>query len=100
MTTATRGRKPSTKTTKSNKTIVTEPKTAKSGGPRLSGNRDSAGGTTLVVVESPTKARTISAILGSQYQVMASKGHVADLPEKGLGYDETTFAPGIRCAGA
>jgi len=46
-----------------------------------------------VVVESPTKARTISAILGPRYQVMASKGHVADLPEKGLGYDETTFEP-------
>ena len=50
-------------------------------------------GTTLVIVESPTKARTISAILGPRYTVMASKGHVADLPEKGLGYDETTFEP-------
>jgi DNA topoisomerase-1 len=93
VTTATRGRKPSSKTTKSTKTIAGESKTAKPGGSRLSGNRDSAGGTTLVVVESPTKARTISAILGSQYQVMASKGHVADLPEKGLGYDEVTFVP-------
>jgi DNA topoisomerase I len=50
-------------------------------------------GLTLVIVESPTKARTISAILGPRYRVMASKGHVADLPEKGLGYDEGTFEP-------
>ncbi|HWE64018.1 MAG TPA: type I DNA topoisomerase, partial [Chloroflexota bacterium] len=40
-----------------------------------------------------TKARTISAILGPQYRVMASKGHVVDLPEHGLGYDEETFDP-------
>ncbi len=53
----------------------------------------SEGGTTLVIVESPTKARTISSILGSPYKVIASKGHVADLPEKGLGYDEDSFQP-------
>ena len=50
-------------------------------------------GTALVVVESPTKARTISTILGPRYLVMASKGHVVDLPEHGLGYDEGTFEP-------
>jgi len=50
-------------------------------------------GTALVVVESPTKARTISTILGPRYVVMASKGHVVDLPEHGLGYDEGTFEP-------
>ena len=54
---------------------------------------DTRGGLSLVVVESPTKARTISAILGAHYRVVASKGHVADLPEHGLGYDEATFDP-------
>jgi len=34
----------------------------------------------LVVVESPTKARTISQILGKDYEVFASKGHILDLP--------------------
>jgi DNA topoisomerase-1 len=36
---------------------------------------------TLVIVESPNKARTISRILGSEYEVHASYGHVRDLPE-------------------
>jgi DNA topoisomerase-1 len=53
----------------------------------------------LVVVESPTKARTISTILGPGFRVLASKGHVADLPEKGLGYDEETFEPTYEVPG-
>ena len=39
----------------------------------------------LVVVESPAKARTISRILGSKYDVKASVGHVRDLPKRDLG---------------
>src|SRR6058998_383668 len=39
----------------------------------------------LVVVESPAKARTISRILGSNYDVKASIGHVRDLPKRDLG---------------
>jgi DNA topoisomerase-1 len=41
----------------------------------------------LVVVESPAKARTISGILGSQYEVRASVGHIRDLPKSTLGVE-------------
>lgn len=41
----------------------------------------------LVIVESPAKSRTISGILGNEYTVKASLGHVRDLPEKELGID-------------
>src|SRR6266545_4582960 len=41
----------------------------------------------LVIVESPTKAKTLERYLGSDYSVTASKGHVRDLPEKGMGVE-------------
>lgn len=41
----------------------------------------------LVIVESPTKARTISSFLGDEYQVESSYGHVRDLPKSKLGID-------------
>ncbi|MBN1808877.1 MAG: type I DNA topoisomerase [Planctomycetes bacterium] len=41
----------------------------------------------LIIVESPAKARTLQRILGSDYHVMASIGHVRDLPKKELGVD-------------
>ncbi len=48
----------------------------------------------LVIVESPAKARTIGRILGGDYIVTASMGHVRDLPEKSLGIDiENRFEP-------
>ena len=39
----------------------------------------------LVIVESPTKAKTLERYLGRDYTVSASKGHVRDLPEKSMG---------------
>ncbi len=49
---------------------------------------------TLVIVESPSKAKTIGKYLGSTYKVMASVGHVRDLPKSKLGIDiENDFEP-------
>src|SRR6185436_4512678 len=47
----------------------------------------------LVIVESPAKAKTINKFLGKGFVVKASMGHVRDLPKKTLGVDEKTFAP-------
>ena len=52
------------------------------------------GGRQLVIVESPAKARTIAKYLGKGYDVVASVGHVRDLPTKELGVDiENGFEP-------
>ncbi|MEG0829961.1 MAG: type I DNA topoisomerase [Anaerovoracaceae bacterium] len=49
----------------------------------------------LVIVESPSKAKTIGKFLGSKYKVIASVGHVRDLPKSKLGIDiEDNFEPG------
>ena len=48
----------------------------------------------LVIVESPTKAKTISGYLGQDYAVEASVGHIRDLPQKGQAIDiENNFEP-------
>lgn len=48
----------------------------------------------LVIVESPAKAKTINKYLGKDYKVLASVGHIKDLPKKGLGVDvENNFEP-------
>src|SRR3954465_4216 len=47
----------------------------------------------LVIVESPAKAKTINKYLGDDFIVKASMGHVRDLPSKGMGVDLKTFEP-------
>ncbi|MEB3328725.1 MAG: type I DNA topoisomerase [Candidatus Sericytochromatia bacterium] len=48
----------------------------------------------LVIVESPAKAKTIEKILGKDFSVKASAGHVRDLPKKGIGVDvRKNYAP-------
>src|SRR4051794_40950164 len=51
-------------------------------------------GKSLVIVESPAKAKTINKYLGSDYLVMASIGHIKDLPARELGVDvDNDFEP-------
>jgi len=51
----------------------------------------------LVIVESPTKARTIGRFLGKEYSIVASMGHIMDLPKSTLGVDvEHDFAPAFE----
>ena len=56
--------------------------------------KSSASKKSLVIVESPAKAKTINKYLGPDYEVKASMGHVRDLPSKGLNVDiENNFEP-------
>ena len=52
----------------------------------------------LIIVESPTKAKTITNFLGKDYKVIASKGHIRDLPKSSFGIkiEEETFTPEYR----
>ena len=48
----------------------------------------------LVIVESPAKVKTVKKYLGSSYDVVASKGHIRDLPKSSLGIDvENDYEP-------
>ncbi|MEA3460122.1 MAG: toprim domain-containing protein, partial [Chloroflexota bacterium] len=51
----------------------------------------------LVIVESPTKVRTLGRILDSSYKIRASKGHIRDLPKSKLGVDvDNGFKPSYQ----
>jgi DNA topoisomerase-1 len=71
---------------------------ARRGGAKVEyGEPAEQGGTsTLVIVESPAKAKTIGKYLGRGYRVRATVGHIMDLPEKKLGIDvENGFTPDL-----
>ena len=86
-TTAKRASKSASKTSKATKARKT---VAESNGDHPS----EPGSTSLVIVESPAKAKTIGKYLGRAYKVRATIGHVRDLPEKKMGIDiENGFQP-------
>ena len=48
----------------------------------------------LIIVESPTKERVLKEMLGENFQITSSKGHIIDLPKSRLGIDtENNFKP-------
>ena len=49
----------------------------------------------LVIVESPAKAKTIKKYLGSGYEVVASMGHIRDLPKSKIGVDIEGLCPPV-----
>ena len=78
------------KTTAKRKTTKAKGAKAKSAAVKL----PSSAGKSLVIVESPAKARTVGQILGKKYVVTASQGHVRDLPKSKIGVDvEQDFEP-------
>jgi DNA topoisomerase I len=65
---------------------------AKAAGSKAAGSKAKTG-KSLVIVESPAKAKTINKYLGSDFIVKASMGHVRDMPRSGLQVDLKTFQP-------
>jgi len=85
--------KPTTKTVSKTKgTSKAAPK--KSAAKTKSKTKTASAAKNLVIVESPAKAKTIKKYLGANYDVLASNGHIRDLPKSKLGIDvENGFTP-------
>jgi len=89
-TTKAAGKTTAKKTTTKRKSTKAKGSKAKSSAVKL----PSSAGKSLVIVESPAKARTVGQILGRKYVVTASQGHVRDLPKSKIGVDvEQDFEP-------
>ena len=91
----TTGRKKSTTTRKTKKSSASGSSRSNTGRRSSAASRSNAvPGADVVIVESPAKARTLSRILGNGYNVLASIGHVRDLPKSKMAIDvENDFAP-------
>jgi DNA topoisomerase-1 len=87
--------KRATKTTPKARSTARASKSRKQVAEDLDGDHQhEPGSTSLVIVESPAKAKTIGKYLGRGYRVRATVGHVRDLPEKKIGIDiENGFQP-------
>ena len=93
MTTKPRATTKSTAKTSAKKT-ATKRKSTKAKGKSTAVKPLNSAGKSLVIVESPAKARTVGQILGNKYVVTASQGHVRDLPKSKIGVDvEQDFEP-------
>lgn len=81
-------------TAKSTKAVKKAKATASRKGSKSGKSAKSPGAKNLVIVESPAKAKTIEKYLGSNYKVLASMGHLIDLPKSRIGVDvEHGFEP-------
>lgn len=86
-------KKPVAKKTAARKTAAKKTAASKAAAKKTKGKKAEKGGT-LVLVESPTKAKTIERYLGKGYTVRASMGHLRDLPKSQFGIDvENNFEP-------
>ncbi len=93
MTTKPRATTKSTAKTSAKKT-ATKRKSTKAKGKSTAVKPLNSAGKSLVIVESPAKARTVGQILGNKFVVTASQGHVRDLPKSKIGVDvEQDFEP-------
>ncbi len=73
---------------------MAEKKTVKKTAKKTTKKAEPTENKTLVIVESPAKAKTIEKYLGKKYKVIASKGHLRDLPKSQIGVDiENGFEP-------
>ena len=76
------------------KTAKTTKKTTKTKSSKIIKTSSKSGDKVLVIVESPSKAATLSNMLGKNYVVKSSKGHMKDLPKSRLAIDiENNFQP-------